>query len=109
LLYSPGVTVSLGEEQRPASAFASPPSEKRPFGRWGGPALFLAALFLATLGSRDVLLLPLVAKFLGPEGMGRVMGTATMFPNLLVLPLASSVIGCLGANHGAGSTSCSPV
>jgi len=82
------VTVSLGEEQRPGSAVASPPSETRPFGRWGGPALFLAALFLATLGSRDVLLLPLVAKFLGPEGMGRVVETATMFPNLLVLPLA---------------------
>ena len=82
------MTVSLGEKQRPPSAVASPPSETRPFGRWGGPALFLAALFLATLGSRDVLLLPLVAKFLGPEGLGRVVGTATMFPTLLVLPLA---------------------
>ena len=60
------MTVSLGEEQRPASAVASPPSETRPFGRWGAPALFLAALFLATLGSRDVLLLPLVA--LTPDG-----------------------------------------
>ncbi|HEX2659783.1 MAG TPA: hypothetical protein VHU40_15970 [Polyangia bacterium] len=82
------MTVSLGEEQRPASVVPSPPSETRPFGRWGGPALFLAALFLATIGSRDVLLLPLAGKLLGPEGMGRVMETATMFPALLVLPLA---------------------
>jgi hypothetical protein len=49
----------------------------------GGPALFLTALFLATLGSRDMLLLPLVAKFLGPEGMGR----AGPFPDKQALRL----------------------
>lgn len=50
--------------------------------------LFLTALFLATLGSRDALLRTLLAMILGPAGMGRIVGTTWNLPSLLILPLA---------------------
>lgn len=56
--------------------------------RWGRPALFLTALFLAMMGSRDMLLRPLFLLVLGPEGTGRIMAVAWNLPSLLVLPLA---------------------